>query len=102
MFTCKVIAAYVRWKPEHREESKTSPEAVHTAPDRLQVIFLAKHVARRLEIDNHVRLFFEHLYILGELACLFRFRFEEGHNSMLHFIKSLRVQFLALALMRNI
>ena len=41
--------------------------------------------------------FFEHLHICGELACLFRIRFEEGDNGMLHFMVSLGVKFLTLA-----
>ena len=100
MFTGKVIAAYVGWKPKHLVR-KARPARKLVTLHLIDWKFFS-HKARRLEIDNHVRSFFEQLHILGELACLLRFRFEEGHNSMLHFTKSLRVQFLALALVRNL
>ena len=91
MFTGKVIAEYVWWKPKHLVRKARPTRKLVTLRLIDWKLFFRK--AGRLEIVNHVRSFFEHLHICGELACLFRIRFEEGDNGMLHFIVSLGVQF---------
>ena len=83
-----------------RARSKTSPEAGHIEPARLEACLpqTSDHPDRR----QHFVGLFKHLDIGGELAILVSFRLEFGHISTLHIIKCLRVEFLTLGLMQNI